>query len=99
MALTTNGAKAEEKRGLANMADHLKSSQTKEKRSTRRTAKFTMTDALQILQQSLVMCHEAGVSLSVENTEQGTRITLEGVDTLEGWLVPREKSVPRAEQI
>lgn len=93
MVHTTNGEKAEANKGKANMADHLKNLQTKGKRSTRRTAKFTMTDALQILQQSLVMCHEAGVSLSVENTERGTLITLEGVDTLEGWLVPRE-SVP-----
>jgi hypothetical protein len=79
------------------MAEHSRTYQNKEKRSTRRTAKFTITDALQILQQSLVMCHEAGVVMTVENTERGTVITLEGVDTLKGWLVPRE-SVPRGEQ-
>ena len=78
------------------MAEHLKSYQTKGKRSTRRTAQFTITDALQILQQSLVMCHEAGVIIQAENTERGTVITLEGVDTLKGWLVPRE-TVPRTD--
>lgn len=95
---TTNGGKAEESRGVVNMVEHSRTLQTNEKRSTRRTVKFTMTDALQILQQSFIMCHEAGVMLSVENTERGTLITLEGVDTLEGWLVPRD-NVPRVEQV
>lgn len=69
------------------MAEHLKNSRTKEKRNTRRTVKFSMTDALEILQQSLVMCHEAGVLVQVENTERGAVITLAGVNVLAGWLV------------
>lgn len=89
MAHTTNGAKAEANKGLVNMAEHSTTYQTKGKRRTRRTAKFSQRDALEILQQSFVMCHEAGIRLLVENSESGAVITLQSVEVLNGWLVPR----------
>ena len=92
MELTTNGAKAEESRERANMAEHSKTYQKKGKRPMKRTVEFSQKDALQILQQSFLMCQLAGVNILVQNTEQGTVITLENIETLDGWLVPRENA-------
>ncbi len=78
------------------MAEPSTTYQMKEKKRTKRTVKFSQRDALEILQQTIVMCHEAGILLQVENTEQAVVITLQSVAVLNGWLVPRE-NVPRAE--
>lgn len=72
------------------MAEHSKTYQKKGRRRMKRTAEFSQKDALQILQQSFLMCQSAGVGMLVQNTEQGTVITLENIETLDGWLVLRE---------
>lgn len=66
------------------------SSAVSEKRSTKRTAKFTPGEALQILAQSVRYCQDAGIGVSVENLHEEGQvfgcIVLTGVVVRDGRL-------------
>ena len=89
-AVTTSGDAAAESPVSPNTAEPSAISPKKGRRRTRSTRQFTPQDALGILQQSFVLAQEAGIPIVVQNTDQGTVITLPNIQMANGWLMPHE---------
>lgn len=65
MVDTGNGAKGAEKKGNQDMAENSETSAKQEKTRTRRTAKLTREEALEILQASLLEYQKAGGQVEI----------------------------------
>ena len=78
---TTSGAKAAEATVSQDTVDASQNCQKTGKRPTRKTARLTPEQTLEILQQSFILCEQAGIVLAVGSAinGNGTTITLESV--------------------
>jgi hypothetical protein len=93
LANTGNGAKAEAKKGKANMAENSKSSVKKESSNTGRTSGLTPERALEILEDSLIKYQKSGGEYAMipEFFDHGRRCVVAfiyGAKMDDGHLVP-----------
>jgi hypothetical protein len=73
------------------MAENSTSSASKEKNSTRKTAKVTPAQSLEILQAAILQCQAAGITAGVENLWSNGEV--KAIIVLDGVLVRERKLV------
>jgi len=70
--------------------ENSQTSAPKDKQRTTKTSKLTLGQTLEILSQSFYMVQEEGISLEVEEKENGVMVFIPNVKLIDGILKPIE---------
>jgi len=76
-------ARTDKRDTAANSANYRR----KDKANTGKTRRVTQAQALEILQESLRLCNDAGMIIGIQNDGANLIIGIQAVNLLDGWLI------------